>query len=284
MIRNPSRLVHHLLGKFHGKLIRSGHRQHIHPGGPGSSQNLLDPSLGTLVLPSVADDPGHHLIPVRSLPHMLFGDKDILQDLLVVRNNESEIPAALVRSHHLGNAMAEDLHHLSLPAGALLRLLQPDLHLVQMESLQSILLRDIHILHALRLHKPEAFGICQERSLDQGIRRLFLSAAEFFIFSFTLTDLPFCFQKIQHLKKFLALSPGQLQQRGDILGPHRPVFLAADNIQNQFFSVLQLLFIHSLSLPSALSKQFLHPVCPETSDRGNPFPHPIPAILRPAHG
>ena len=106
MIRHPLGLVYYLFRELHGQLMGSGHGQHIHAGLPGGTQNLLDPALRTFLFSAVGSKTDHHLIPVFGFSAKFFGDKDILLNLRVVGNHETEISSGFIGSHHLGNAVA----------------------------------------------------------------------------------------------------------------------------------------------------------------------------------
>ena len=159
MIRYSIRLIGYFYRKIHWQFICSRNGKHIYARGSLSSQNFLYSSLRIFVFPTVRSNLCHNFVTIICPKRMFPRNKDVLLNLLIIRNHKSIVFTFLKCTNYFRDSMSKNLYNRSFPALTGSFFFHFHLYPILMKSAHSIILGNIQIFFlifqfiSLRLRK-----------------------------------------------------------------------------------------------------------------------------------
>ena len=165
MIRYSIRLIGYFYRKIHWQFICSRNGKHIYARGSLSSQNFLYSSLRIFAFPTVRSNLCHNFVTIICPKRMFPRNKDVLLNLLIIRNHKSIVFTFLKCTNYFRDSMSKNLYNRSFPALTGSFFFHFHLYPILMKSAHSIILGNIQIFFLIfQFHKTKSFRMSNKSS------------------------------------------------------------------------------------------------------------------------
>ena len=244
-IGNFCHLGHHIFRKLFRQMISPDNRQNIHARVIDMAENFHNLSFRIFSGISEIQHLNNHLMAVHSPHGILFINKYVPGNFLIIRHDKSVIFTFFEDADHHFIGPLQDLHdHRFAPASALFLGNLLNYHFISVKGIFCIFSGNIKVIrHALHMDETEALCV-SDKCPGQHIFIGRLISALIVHRRFTLGN-----QLIQHLFQFFPFPSRNTEHRTHFLQLHRPVIFITNKLKYNFFPHFINFFIHALTPP-----------------------------------